>query len=77
LVVAGSLWPFLLTPMKSFRTNSDHQIQQSHWPEKKIQAYTQPYYAEHWKLQSLSTIFIGPLKFCQTLYQISLSFHST
>jgi hypothetical protein len=36
----------------------------------KLQAYTQPYYAEHWKKKkkkkTFSSISIGPLKFSQT-----------
>jgi hypothetical protein len=35
--------------------------------KKKLQAYTQPYFAEHGKQSSLSTIiFIDPLQFSQT-----------
>jgi hypothetical protein len=59
------------------KTNADHRIQQSHWPEKRnLQAYTQPYSAAHWKYWSLSVISIGLLKSLET-YRSLLGAHLT
>jgi len=60
------------------KTNSDHQIQQSHWREKKnLQAYTQPYSAAaRWKYRSLSINSIGLLKSLET-YRSLLGAHLT
>jgi hypothetical protein len=41
---------FLTSLKKTRKPNSDHLIQQPHWPEKNnLQAYTQPYSAEHFE----------------------------